>query len=150
MPGAARRLATIERERLKPRLGAERPGRHLVHRHTVEKALPWGAIFVGPRQPKRAAVVPVASESVPQSLHDAEIGPVLCEWLEQRGERVVTTRFTNLRIPLILRHAPAEAEEDEPLGWSHRGGSCRKPPEAERLKGRQPNDRRTGDKRLAA
>ena len=60
---------------------------------------------------------------------------MLRQRLEQRGERVVTTRFTDLRIPLILRDAPAEAKEDEPLGWSHRGGRGRKPPEAERLEG---------------
>ena len=125
MPGSTRRLAAVESQRLKTRIGAQRSARHLIDRNAIEEALPRCAELVGPGEPERAAVVTIAGQPVPEPLHDAEVGLVLGERLEQRRQRVASSRLADLRIPLIFRHAPAEAEEHEPRGRPPRTGGSR-------------------------
>ena len=150
MPGSTRRFAAVESQRLETRIGAQRSARHLIDRNAIEEALPRCTVLVGARQPERAAVVTIAGQPVPEPLHDAEVGLVLGERLEQRRQRVASPRLADLRIPLIFRHAPAEAEEHEPLGRRRPGGGRRAPAEAERLERGQRDDRRAGGEHVTA
>ena len=71
------------------------------------------------------------------------------ERFESFGQFPVGPGFGLVRKPGLVRHAPAEAEENHPLR-RRGGGGAGEAPEADRLKGREGDDRAGAAEEMAA
>jgi hypothetical protein len=83
------------------------------------------------------------------ALHHGDLLPVAFERLEPFGQFPVGTGLGLVRKPGLVRHAPAEAEEDHPFR-RRGGGGAGIAPEADRLKGRQGDERAGAAEEMAA
>ena len=114
----------------------------LIDGDAVEETLARLRVAIRTGEPHRAPPVTFVGILVPQALNDAEVGFVPGQRLQAGGEFVVGAGFGDVGIPRIFGHAPAEAEEDDPLGRCDRRGGERRAAKSERLQERQRDERR--------
>jgi len=127
------RLAGVELDRSKPRVGTEGGGRRLIHRNRVVKARASSAVGIGAGEPKRAAAVRIVGKPVGPALDDREVGLMAGQRGEPLRKCVARSDIVLVGKPGLLGHAVAYAETDHPLGRRDRCGRPGKPSEAERL-----------------